>query len=103
MSARSHAVLGTVTIASGQQNSPAFALPNVGMPALLLVCAPSTLTGTVTIQVSFDGGSSFYSTAVTVPVNQVAKTDVVAPHVRLSSSAAEGANRTFTLVGIYEV
>lgn len=72
----------------------------VGRAKAVTVMAPGTLTGTITIQAS-DDGSTFYTlksggSDVSIGVNAaVTITDVGHKYLRVHSSGAEGAARTF--------
>ena len=75
----------------------------------ITITAPSALTGTVTIQGSVDGGTTYVDVGsggsdVTIGAgNAVTITDPAFNAIRLSSSIAEGAERTFLVGKTFEV
>lgn len=78
----------------------------------ITIYAPSTLTGTVTVQVSdVDSNQTWYDLTVvdgtadiTIPAgNAVAIRYTGYKSLRLSSSAAEGAERTFAVTKVYDL
>lgn len=89
----------TLTITSGQTTSGALKVPSY--LDFLVIEAPATLTGTVTLEGSTDGGTTFktmYSggSAITIAANGIHTISPVGvDSVRLVSGAAEGANRAF--------
>lgn len=101
--------LPDVTIASGQTDSNA--IGGMDDAEALTIYAPGTLTGTITIQVAPDrqvseGGSAvttWYTKQsggadITIPAGKsVTLTDIGFRQLRLHSTSAEGANRTFKL------
>lgn len=98
-----------IQIASSGTDSGAVAAdPHFQQADGISIEAPDTLTGTVTVQVSHDGGSSFSDyqdpdsgSDVTVPAGSVAYVKYTGfDQLRVQSGSSEGSARTFTLKGI---
>jgi len=114
--ARHVAIVGTLTIASGQTDSPALstvAKPKIalGVAIDLVIYAPSALTGTVSVQVSpiEEPDSADWRTAsvagtpVTIAAGAAEVVPVVAARdLRIHSSGAEGADRSFIVLAQYD-
>lgn len=99
---------GTIVIASSGSNSTEVdADPHYQNARGLLIEAPDTLTGTITVQVSLDGGSSFSNLQragadITIAAGDVEEVEYKGWDVlRVSSGSAEGGARTF-VVNAYE-
>lgn len=89
--------LPNMTIPSGQQNSNAVELVGVNE---VTVYGPAALTGTVAVQVSPDGGTTWLLPAVAVAVDAVVEIPQInASHIRVTSDMAEAADRVFPLHG----
>ena len=75
----------------------------------LTIVAPSALTGTVTVQISVDDGTTYVDAGsggsdITIGAgNAVTITDPSFNGLRVTSSIAEGAERTFTVIKSFEV
>lgn len=66
----------------------------------MAIYAPGTLTGVISIEVSADEAATWHDTTVDIAIDAIALfAQVNATHVRLNSSLAEGAARTFFLHG----
>lgn len=95
----------TLTISSGSQNSGSSSLPNdlQRTDKNLLIVAPDTLDGTVTVEVDKDAqGNTFQTlqsppgTDVEVPAGKaIMITELPLPDFRLHSSTSEGSDRDF--------
>lgn len=95
----------TVTIASGATTSAAVSLPHA---VAMIIRAPAALTGTVSCQIETTAsGTDFLTlssagTDVTVPANRaIVLTLLGFAQMRLASSAAEAAARTFQFVPLH--
>lgn len=90
----------TLTIASGGTNSDAV---DVARAESATIYPPATLTGTVTVQVSGDSGSTFLDlqsegSDVDLTVSKALTiTSLAADSLRLNSSGAEGDDRSFVV------
>lgn len=100
----------SITIGSGNNNSDAVnADPHYQKARGLVIEAPDALTGTVTVAVSFDGGSSFSKLQSSGSDVAVGAGDAVVidfqgwDALRVESTSAEGADRTFVLRGVEEL
>lgn len=96
--------LGTLTISSGQTSSGSLGPTMIGKFDGVVFFAPSALTGTVTVEASPDG-TNWYTVKsggvdVEVPVDSaVTVVDMGFYGIRLTSSASEASDRTFTVRG----
>lgn len=96
--------LGTLTISSGQTNSGSLGPTMIKKLDYIMIWSPSALTGTVTVQASYDGTnfSPMQSGGVDVEVAASKAVTVLlggAHSIRLTSSASEGSDRTFNVRG----
>lgn len=101
---------GTIAITSGQTDSTALAAnPHYQNAEGLVIAAPAALTGTITVQISLDGGSTYVAlqssgSDVTIGVSKaVSITFQGWTHLRVVSGSAEGATRTFTIRAVENV
>ena len=101
---------GTIAITSGQTDSTAVAAnPHYQNATGLVIGAPSALTGTITIQISLDGGSTYLALQSNGSDVTIGASDAVSitfqgwTHLRVVSGSAEGATRTFTVRAVEDV
>lgn len=95
-----HANLPAITISSGSQNSGS--IDGFSDATSVLVVAPATLTGTLTVQGSLDNSVFFdvQSGNADITLSASDAAEIVNPSfqwVRVRSSTAEGADRTISL------
>jgi hypothetical protein len=98
----------TLTILSGQTTSQALNLLEAGreVPHSVAIYGPASLTGTVTVEVSPDGGATWnvlHSAGVAVEVAAASCVVILAAlalfeQIRVKSDGAEGADRVFALI-----
>lgn len=96
----------SVTIPSGQTRSAPINLPNC---AGMVVLAPTTITGVITVEIEPVPGGSTFSTLssggsdITIPAGRAVVLTIVGfRQLRLASSAAEAADRTFRFIYIHQ-
>jgi hypothetical protein len=103
--------IGTLTIPNGTKPSNVIAAyGNFALAKELLIAAPATLTGTVTVRVSLDGGTTY------VDYGEVAGTDLTVgagntvrvqnlgfTHLKVESGSNEGADRAFVVRAVEQI
>ncbi len=95
--------IGTMVIDnSGTVSSVIAADPHFQRAQSIMIAAPAAVTGTITVQSSYDGGSTYNnhqsgSADITVPQGDTATITVLGPtHFRVKSGSSESGDRTFT-------
>ena len=97
-----------VIASSGTDSSAVAADPHYQRARAIIIQAPATLTGTITVQVSLDGGTTYADLQsggadVTIAAASVAVIDFQGwTHLRVKSGSAEGAERTFIAKAVEE-
>ena len=97
----------TATIANGQQNSSAVAVPSTRQSQrFVAIYGPPTLTGTCVVAVSSDNGATFKTlqsggSDIAVAADKCVVIDVplaLFDEIRIESDGAEGGERTFSFI-----
>lgn len=106
---RHFANLGTLVIANGQTDTTTPITKYLDDAHSVTIVAPSTLTGTVTIRGSIDGGTTYADIGsggsdVTIGAgNSVTISPCPFNAIKVTSGSAEGAERTFTVAKEFDV
>ncbi len=94
--------IGTMVISNNQSDSTAIAAdPHFQRAQSIMIAAPAAVSGTITVQSSHDGGSTYNNHQsgggdVTIPQGDTATITVLGPtHFRVQSGQSEGDERTF--------
>ncbi len=104
-----HANLPNLVIASGSTDSTTAITAYLDDAKSLTIQAPSTLTGTVTLKASTDGGTTYSDLGsggsdVTIAAgNSVTITDVAFNALKVTSGSAEAGTRTFRVSKVFVV
>ncbi len=95
--------IGTMVITGTETESTAIAAdPHYQRAQSIMIAAPAAVTGTITVQSSHDGGSTYNNhqsggSDVTIPQGDTVTITVLGPtHFRVKSGSSEGSGRTFT-------
>lgn len=98
--------LGSLTIANGGTTSGELTFNQLRFLSAIAIQGPAALTGTVTVEVSFDReGDTFVALQsggadVTIPADKVTVlSPIPCARLRVVSSGAEGAERVFPIFG----
>jgi hypothetical protein len=105
---RNNVPLGTLTIASSGTTSPAIPYERIRYLDSILIWGPSALTGTVTVEVSYDGTNfgTLQSAGSDVEVGPDKVVVVLSggfQALRLVSGSSEASARVFNLRGTEEI
>lgn len=101
--------LTDLVIASGTDESNVLDRAEFKWADGFIIGAPGTLTGTITIEVSLDGGSTYHTlqsagSDVAIGAGDAVTIDMKAwDKLRLASSGNEGATRTFKVKGFERI
>ena len=104
-----YANLGTITIASGASGASTAISKYLDDAKTVSVWAPAAVTGTITLQVSFDGGTTYAdltsggSDVTLAAANMVTITDPGFNALRVSSGSTETDTRTWTVAKTFLV
>jgi len=105
---RNQVNLGYLRIASGQTTSAALTRDRIRFLDSFNIFGPSALTGTVTVEVSYDGTNytTHQSAGADIEVGPGKSVTIMTggfEGLRLKSSSSEGANRDFNIIGTEEI
>lgn len=101
--------LGTLVIANGATDTTTPITAYLSDAEAVTIAAPSTLTGTVTIKGSVDGGTTYVDVGsagsdVTIGAgNTVTISPFTFNALKVTSGSAEGGERTFTVLKSFRV
>lgn len=97
----SYAIGTMVILNNGTESSVLAADPHYQRAQSIMIAAPAAVTGTITVQSSHDGGSTYNNhqsggSDITIAQGDTATVTVLGPtHFRVKSGSSEGAERTF--------